>query len=283
MTEQGPLVGVGITSLAVAMVRAAESEHPDRLFDDHLAAAFLAAAPGLVPESIDPVGEEEKSIAAAFVVHAIMRTRFYDDYLVAAGETGVRQVVLVAAGLDARAFRLAWPQDAHLYEIDLPDVLAFKQDVLTACRAIPTCARTTVPVDLRENWPDALLRAGFDPGLPTAWLMEGLLVYLTPQEAERLLSGVDSLSTAGSQVSFEDSTGAAPDIMARAHATPGMHRYTRLFRGGLDVDPAEWLRDHGWQPTKHRLDDLAASYGRPLTGPAVSGFLTAVRGPSAPR
>jgi methyltransferase (TIGR00027 family) len=266
------------------MVRAHESKRPDRLFDDPLASAFVAAAPDAFPESRQPVDGEQKTVGTAFVVHAIIRTRFYDEYLLAACRTGIRQVVLLAAGLDTRAFRLDWPTGTHLFEVDLPGVLTFKEDVLTAKHATPKCERTTVPVDLRADWPAALRNAGFDPGRPTAWLAEGVLIYLTTDEADRLLADVNSLSATGSQVAFENSSNTTSDLLAKATNTPTMVQYSQMWRGGLGVDPAVWLHERGWHPTQHTLADLATGYGRPLRGPAVSGFLTATREhPSEPR
>jgi methyltransferase (TIGR00027 family) len=278
-TGADPLPGVGVTSLGVAMVRAHESERPDRLFDDPLAAAFVAAAPDAFPEARQRQTGEQKSVGAAFGVHTIIRTRFYDDYLLAACATGIRQVVLLAAGLDARAFRLAWPDGTHVFEVDLPEVLAFKESVLTARQASPRCARTVVPVDLRDDWPAALRAAGFDTTRPTAWLIEGLLIYLSHDEADRLLTAVDTLSAATSQVSFEHATPATADLLNRARTTPSMAKYASLWRGGLSVDSADWLRAHRWTPTRHNLTDLAERYGRPTKTTAASGFLTAVRTP----
>jgi methyltransferase (TIGR00027 family) len=273
MSERAPLAGVGATALGVATVRASEHARPDRLFDDPYAAAFVAAAPGVIPDRADT--SEGKAVRVAFAVHTIMRTRFYDDYLLAAGASGIRQVVLLAAGLDTRAFRLAWPADVTLFEADLPDVLAFKHSVLADAR--PRCARTAVAVDLRNDWATDLTSAGFDPGLPTAWLVEGLLIYLTNDEADRLLTVVDALSTPDSQVAFEYTRSGMSDLLHRAKGTPTMDKYSSLWRGGLAGDGATWLRDHGWQPTVHALADLAASYGRPLATSSTSSLLSAVK------
>src|SRR4051812_36764868 len=136
---------VSKTALGVARVRAGESERADRLFDDPWAAKFCAAAPDQVPTG------ERTPLALAFAFHAIIRTRFYDDYLLG---SDCRQAVLLAAGLASRAYRLDWPSGTDLYEIDLPAVLAFKETVLGD--AEPRCARTVVPADLREDWAKAL-------------------------------------------------------------------------------------------------------------------------------
>ena len=250
---------VSKTALGVARVRAAESERADRLFDDPWAARFCAAAPDQVPDG------ERSPTALAFAFHAIIRTRFYDDYLLG---SGCRQVVLLAAGLDTRAYRLDWPADTTLYEVDLPKVLTFKGFVLA--HAEPRCARTVVPADLRDDWN----LPGFRPELPTAWLAEGLLIYLTPTDADRLLSTVTELSAPGSRIAFERGDRTHRDEAANS---PSMQRYSSLWRGGLDQPPSQWLTEHGWQPTEHELGDVAAGYGRPLRRQTSSGFVTAIR------
>ncbi|HEX3650915.1 MAG TPA: SAM-dependent methyltransferase, partial [Pseudonocardiaceae bacterium] len=212
------LTGVGRTALGVAAVRAHESGRQDRLFDDPFAASFVAAVPGAF-DRLERT-DEQRSVGAAFAVHAVIRTRCYDDYLLA---SGARQVVLLAAGLDARAFRLPWPDRVRVFEVDLPEVLAFKQTVLDARAAAPTCLRTTVATDLSSpDWADHLAAGGFDAGQPTAWLVEGVLIYLTHEAADALLTTVDRLSAPGSTVAFEYHTGATDDLLDQARTTPAM-------------------------------------------------------------
>jgi methyltransferase (TIGR00027 family) len=260
------LTGVGGTSLGVARARAWESGRPDRLFDDPYAAAFTAAAP-VTRRPISP-----GSARARLVVHVIIRTRFYDDYLLAACAAGCRQVVLLAAGLDTRAYRLPWPAGVRLYELDLPEVLSFKEGVLAGQEAAPRCSLTTLPVDLRSEWPATLTGAGFDPDVPTAWLVEGLLVYLTASEVSLLLTRVGSLSAPGSRVSCERNNAAA--TFAEGDRT-GIAEYAELWKGGLGGDTADWLDRNGWRTEVHELADVAASYGRPVPDASLSGFLTA--------
>ncbi|HEY1572439.1 MAG TPA: SAM-dependent methyltransferase [Pseudonocardiaceae bacterium] len=268
------LAGVGRTALGVAAVRAHESGRPDRLFDDPFAASFVAAVPGGIGERLDRT-DEQKSVGAAFAAHAVLRTRFYDEYLLAAN---TRQVVLLAAGLDTRAFRLPWPDRVRVFEVDLPEVLAFKQTVLDARAAAPACVRTTVAADLSSpDWAEHLAAGGFDARRPTAWLIEGVLIYLTHEAAETLLSTVDDLSAPGSRVAFEYTTGATDDLLDQARKTAAMAGYAELWQGGLAVDAADWLRERGWRPTVHALGDLAAGYGRPLRRRAASSLLEAVR------
>jgi len=279
---QEPLGGVGKTALGVAIVRARESRRAGRLFDDPYAQAFVDAAPGRFPE--EPKTSEEPaalgpmaSLGAVFYAHAVIRTRFFDDYLTAATAAGSSQVVLLAAGLDTRAFRLPWPKDTRVFEVDLPDVLAFKDSVLAAQGAAPRCERTTVPADLRAGWTAALTRAGYDHARPAAWLAEGLLIYLSAAEARRLLTGISGLSAPGSQLSFEHSPMATVALTGQARQMPAMHQYTKLWKGGLGDDAPRWLTSHGWQPEYRELAALAATYQRPVPGEAHGGFLTAIR------
>jgi methyltransferase (TIGR00027 family) len=278
---------VGKTALGVARVRARESQREDRLFDDPYAQAFVDAAPGAFPEE-QAVRERPDahgplaSLGAAFSAHAVIRTRFYDDYLIAATAAGSRQVVLLAAGLDTRAFRLAWPAGTRVFELDLPGVLAFKEAVLDARGAVPRSERVTVPTDLRGDWPAQLTAAGFGRARPATWLAEGLIIYLTAGEAGRLLSQVGDLSAPGSRLAFEHDPAGPDALAARARQIPAMRQYTSLWKGGLG-DPPRWLAGHGWRPEFHRLAVLGRSYRRPVPDSARSGFLTAVRVASVAR
>ena len=254
--------GVGMTALGVAMVRATESAREDRLFDDPYARAFVDAAPGEFVTSTNP------EVARALYSHVVVRTRFYDRHLLAATAAGCRQVVLLAAGLDTRAFRLPWPDGVRVFELDLAEVLAFKDSVLDA---VPACGRVVVPVDLLGDWAPDLLAAGFDPAAPTAWLAEGLLIYLSADEADHLLAVVSGLSAPAGSIAFERGGGTV-------RVTPAMAGYAALWKGGFGEGGADRLRAHGWLPRSHDLGSLAADYGRPAA--AGGGFLTAVR-PSA--
>lgn len=289
MDPRDVLRGVAKTALGVAVVRARESLREDRLFDDPYAQRFLDAAPGAFPER--PTTEEPAegavegaaglgplaSLGAAFACHGVLRTRFFDDYLLAATAAGCTQVVLLAAGLDTRALRLPWPGEVTVYELDLPEVFAFKEAVLAGCEAAPAPARRTVPVDLRGEWTGELVAAGFERAAATAWLAEGLLLYLTAGECARLLTGVGELSTPGSRLAFEHGGIAGPALLARARGMPAMQRYARLWKGGLGEDAPGWLARHRWRPRIHDRAGFAAAHGRRVPGESGGGFLTAVR------
>ncbi|HTT00278.1 MAG TPA: SAM-dependent methyltransferase [Streptosporangiaceae bacterium] len=241
------------TARWIAAVRARESRRPDRLFDDPWAAGLAGTA-----------GEEwlrarEDAPALAIMV---VRARFFDDFLArAVAADGVRQVVLVAAGLDTRGYRLSWPAGLRLFELDQPGVLAQKQEFLDGAGAVPGCARRPVGVDLAGQWTPALLDAGFDPESPSCWLLEGFLFYLPPAGIARLLDEVTGLAAAGSRLGF--------DIVNTATFThpltrPWIDMQARLgapWRGALD-DPAGFLAGRGWEATLTQPGEPSANFGR---------------------
>lgn len=277
MTGAAPS-GVGRTALGVARVRASEHRRPGRLFDDPLAERFLSAAPSLLVQRVSPSGDHE-AVQSRFADNVVLRTRYFDDHLLDVCAQGCRQVVLLAAGLDTRAFRLDLPPDGRVFELDRDDVLTFKNRVLADSDAAPRCQRVTLAVDLRADWAVRLTAAGFDPLAPTAWLAEGLLVYLSSDEAERLLTTVGALSAAGSTLALERGTLGA-DQLRQARALPGMSAYTSLWRGGLDEDAETFLARHGWQVSVHERAAVAEGYGLAARASAGS-FVTAVFRPTS--
>ncbi|ULE33850.1 class I SAM-dependent methyltransferase [Mycobacterium sp. IDR2000157661] len=203
-----------------------------------------------------------------------VRTKFFDEFFTAAAEAGVRQAVILAAGLDARAYRLSWPAGTSVYEIDQPEVIEFKTRTLAALGAHPTAERRTVSIDLRADWPAALIDAGFDPDQPTAWSAEGLLGYLPPEAQDRLLDTVTALSAPGSRVAVES----VPNTAAadREKAFERMQEASQRWRShGFDLDFAElvylgerneagqYLADGGWRLTRRTVAELLTDNGLP--------------------
>jgi methyltransferase (TIGR00027 family) len=264
----GEMSDVSRTALGVARLRALESQRPDRLFDDPYASAFL---PTLPPGAPSPGA---RTAASVFRLHIVIRTRFYDDYLLAACAASCRQVVLLAAGLDTRAFRLSWPPNVRLFELDLPELLDYKEKVLKSQSAVPRGARSVVDADLREDWPAKLAAAGFQPDVPTAWLIEGLLVYLTPEDAAQVLTSVTALSASGSQVACEHRAADGHEPGRRAAASPELARLTAMWKGG--IASRDWLRERGWKVETYEGKALAESYKREVDAP-VGNFLIGVR------
>ncbi|MEO3977701.1 class I SAM-dependent methyltransferase [Streptomyces sp. CAU 1734] len=199
--------GVGLTALLVAAARAIETRRPDALARDVHAEHFVRAAPACAgwPVRMDEVPDGDANpLWGRFARYFGLRTRVLDDFLLRSVRTGgARQVVLLGAGLDTRAFRLGWPPGCVVFEIDREGVLAFKHRVLDGLSAVPRAARVPVAVDLRADWARALAGAGFDAAAPSVWLAEGLLFYLSPAAETRLIDTVDRLSTRGSALAFE--------------------------------------------------------------------------------
>jgi len=240
------------TGLLVAAIRATESTRDDRLFTDPYADR-LAGETGraLLAAAIAETGERS-------MAQIVVRTRFLDDALLRAVRTA-HQVVIVAAGMDARAYRLAWPDGAVVYELDQPAVIAAKNDVLADDD--PRCRRVAVGVDLADDWPTALTESGFDPNAPTVWLIEGLLQYLDEAAVRTLFDRVHRLSAPGSALLYDvvgktllESPMMAPLVKAMAeHGSPW------LF--GTDK-PGDLAERHGWSATVTDIAKPANEWGR---------------------
>ncbi|MFD5943062.1 MULTISPECIES: class I SAM-dependent methyltransferase [Streptomyces] len=204
---EGVAGGVGATALLVAAARAIETHRPDSLAQDVFAEHFVLGAPASKgwPVRLREVPDGDRNpLWGRFARYFGLRTRVLDDFLLRSVHAGnARQVVLLGAGLDSRAYRLAWPSGCVVFEIDRAEVLAFKHQVLDSLSAAPRATRVPVPTDLRADWAGALPAAGFDPAAPSVWLVEGLLFYLPPAAETYLIDTVDRLSTEGSALAFE--------------------------------------------------------------------------------
>jgi methyltransferase (TIGR00027 family) len=278
------VTGVGLTALAVAAGRAMETHRPDGLVSDPYAEAFVrAAAPPIeLPTRLDAVEDDPDFSWAAMARYLGVRSRYFDDYFTAAATAGVSQIVLLAAGLDTRAFRLSWPASTTVYELDAPKVLAFKDGVLTEQGARCLARRRTVAVDLREEWTQPLRQADFDPGRPSAWLAEGLLPFLPNAAKQRLLCAVDELAAAGSAIVLEyiddlASLRGAPEfeeLRTRSAERMGVD-ITRLWPDEQDFPVDAWLNEHGWAVTSECVVDVAERYGAQLTDRTMFPIRTA--------
>nr|WP_206327710.1 class I SAM-dependent methyltransferase [Streptomyces sp. S3(2020)] len=270
--------GVWATAVGVARVRALETGRENALFQDPLAQAF-AAAGGLWPSSPPPGDEAARRRRLAVSFSIVIRTRFLDDLLQEASASGIRQVVLLGAGMDSRAFRMDWPEGTRLFEVDTAAPLDFKASVLRQEQAVARCERITVTVDLREDWPAALAAAGHDPAVPTAWIAEGLLIYLPQDAVELLLARISTQSAPGSRLGL---TLGSRGVIERfgADAVPGSA--ASMWVSEMPDDPVSWLAGHGWQADSHTLRERAAAYGRPINTPPQQeeqpgGLISAVR------
>jgi methyltransferase (TIGR00027 family) len=274
MPENLP-AGVGLTALGVADARARESRRPDRIVDDPFAELFIDAAGAAFATSQPEGGVDIRAMRADYVA---VRSRYFDDALLAAATAGCRQVVLLAVGLDTRAFRLRWPDGTRVFELDVHDVLAFKSRVLAEHDVQPTCERHVVEVDLREDWPRALRESGWHADAPTAWLAEGILMHLAEEHRDALLSHISAGSAPGSHLAIELPAWRVDPQLAEAVARGVIDRKTlaniasslptqAANAAELSIaDPAAWLRHHGWQPSIDDAADLFVALGRAAPG-----------------
>jgi methyltransferase (TIGR00027 family) len=219
-----------------------------------------------------------------------VRTRFFDDFFVQATGSGITQAVILASGLDTRAYRLAWPAGTVVFEIDQPEVIEFKTRTLAGLGAEPTAQRRTVAIDLRDDWPAALASAGFDTTRPTAWSAEGLLPYLPPEAQDRLFDNITALSAPGSRVATEhlDLRNVPPDwadrLTERSRRIGSNINLAELFYTGERNTAAEYLAGHGWRVDIRTTEQAYAANGFQLPDDPLaafgrdSGYLTATLG-----
>jgi methyltransferase (TIGR00027 family) len=266
------------------------SQGPDPLLDDPFAEplvravgvdSFIRIVDGEAFND-DPVMNRE-----AMSEQIAVRTRFFDDFFLAASEAGIRQAVILAAGLDTRGYRLPWPAGTVVFEVDQPQVIEFKTTTLDGLGAVPTATRKTVAIDLRDDWPAALREAGFDPTRPTAWIAEGLLVYLPPDAQDRLLDNVTALSAPGSRLATEhmDMTSIPADwtekLDERSRRAGSDIKLSELFYSGDRNTAREYLSSHGWQVSTISTAEAFAANGFDVPDDELirfigdSGYLTA--------
>jgi len=278
---------VGATALGVASARAAETESDDPLVSDPFARVFLDAvgdgvwnwysAPQLPPELAQAEPELPLQMQA-MVGYMASRTAFFDTFFLDATRAGIRQAVILAAGLDARSWRLPWPDGTTVYELDQPRVLEFKAATLREHGAEAACNRVAVPVDLRHDWPAALREAGFDASAPSVWSAEGLMPYLPAAAQDLLFDRVQGLTVTGSRVAVEALGPEFADPQLRAKRRARMDRI-RAFMAEADPqreiprtdelwyfeereDVGHWFSRHGWDVAVTPTAQLMAGYGR---------------------
>jgi len=266
------------TACWIAAVRAREHERAERLFSDPWAAT-LAGEEGWLWRERTTGGKDESEVGL------VIRTRFFDDFLLqVTWQHAVRQVVIVGAGMDTRAFRLTWPRHVHLFELDQPQLFELKEQRLSAARAVATCRRQIVGVDLGCQWHEALLQVGFEPDQSSVWLMEGLLFYLPEELVVQLFERVTALSAAGSWLGCEVKntemlTSAETHTWIETLAKEGV-----AWISSMD-HPETFLAERGWRATVVQLGEEGAHFGRwpfPVLPRSVGGvprtfFVTATR------
>ena len=267
---------VGTTATAAAAARAIATREDRSLIDDPFAEPLVRAVgvdllTRLATGELPP-GDLVEQVA---IDVAKIRAKFYDEFFLDATNAGITQVVILASGLDSRAYRLAWPAGTVVYELDQPQVIEFKTRTLAELGAVPTADRRVAAVDLRDDWPAALRSAGFDPARPTAWSAEGLLGYLPPEAQDRLLDTITELSVPGSRVATESRPNPKPGDEDKTKES--LDRVSERWRArGFDPDMAKlryfgerneaapYLTGLGWALNGTSIRDLLAANDLPL-------------------
>jgi methyltransferase (TIGR00027 family) len=261
---------VGLTATIVAAGRAMATKDPRGLINDPFAEPLVRAVgldffTKLMDGELDmsTIAKVSPNVARAMVDGNAVRTKYFDDNVLNATNGGIRQVAILASGLDARAYRLPWPTGTVVYEVDQPRVLEFKTTTLADLGAEPSATRRTVPVDLRGDWLTALQAAGLDPVAPTAWLAEGLLIYLKPEDQDRLFDNVTALSAPGSMVATEFVTSIGDFDAERARTISNPFRdhgvevdFASLIYTGQRNHVLDYLGAKGWQLESVPLAEL---------------------------
>src|SRR6201996_765393 len=267
---------VGSTALFVATARALEAQKPNPLVVDPYAEVFCRAVGGDAADILDGKIPDHQLKTADFgenfVNFQAARTKYFDDYFRRAADSGVRQVVVLAAGLDSRAYRLDWPAATTVFELDRPQVLDFKREVLTGHGAQPRAERREIAIDLRDDWPQALRDSGFDAAKPSAWIAEGLLIYLPAAAEEQLFLGIDSMAGHGSHVAIEDGAPLEQDdfqakLDEERAGGDGQRPLFQVVHNERHAPAADWFGDRRWTAVGTPLPDYLRQVGRPVPGP----------------
>jgi methyltransferase (TIGR00027 family) len=273
---------VGSTALFVATARALEAQKAHPVVLDQFAEVFCRAAGREWADVLDggtPDHPLRTEFGHYFVDFQAVRTRYFDTYFEAAAAVGVRQIVILAAGLDSRAYRLRWPDGTVVFELDQPRVLDFKREALAARGIEPAAVRREVAVDLRNDWPQALRDSGFDPSKPSAWIAEGLLIYLPATAQRQLFAGIDSLAAPGSHLALEESVPLAADTFRakREEEVAGGNDRTffTLVYNEQHAPAKEWFGSRGWWSAATPLPFQLRSLGRSVPAPdSEAGLMT---------
>lgn len=266
---------VGSTALFVAASRALEAQKPEPLALDPYAEIFCRAIGGQWADVLDGVEDDgptysrlQSDFGEFFVNFQAARTKYFDAYFNQAAQAGVRQIVLLAAGLDSRAYRLPWPDGTVVFELDQPRVLEFKREVLERHGDAPLAERREIAVDLRDDWPQALRDHGFDPSRPSAWIVEGLLIYLPASAQEKLFSGIDALASSGSWVAVEESAPLPQEAFEakrdEERAAGHENTFFTLVYNEQHAPAESYFSSRGWTAVTTPLSDYLRRVGRPI-------------------
>lgn len=230
---------VPFTARLMAAMRAKETERTDRLFNDPFAHCLAGK------EAVTFVDQKIKEQDRAYVA---VRTHFFDDFLLSQSKKA-NQIVILASGMDTRAYRLPWSSETKIYELDQAQVMEAKKAILA--NATPKSQHYAISADLTQPWSHLLLEQGYQPTLPSIWLLEGLLMYLTESQVRQLLETISQLTPVDSYLGLD-----LVNVKSIEYEP-----YKGYFRSGFDV-PEELLAEYGWFAKVIQPGDEGAHFGR---------------------
>jgi methyltransferase (TIGR00027 family) len=272
------------TAQVVAFARglATLSSPTDTRVEDRLARALLPAhfawvlgAAAHTPRGSRALRRGLDGVTGNLVEHMALRTLAIDDAVRESVALGARQLVLLGAGLDARAYRLDALRGAVVFEVDHPDTQREKRRRIGGHIPLAQHVRY-VPVDFsRDSLEQALAGAGHDARVPTCWVWEGVTMYLSQPAMRASLQALSARSAAGSRLavtymdrrSFDGLPGASSltHVFFRALGEPLRGRYTPDELGGVlaeasfrvcaDTASADWRRAYGARTPLLRVFD----------------------------
>lgn len=259
-----------------------EAQKEDPLAVDQYAEVFCRRVGGewiAAVEGTDPEHPLQTEFGESFVTFQGARTKYFDEYFTRAIDAGIKQVVLLAAGLDSRAYRLPWADGTVVYELDQPQVLEFKRETIDGLDDSPRAERREVAIDLRDDWPRALQDSGFDPARPSAWIAEGLLIYLPATAQEQLFAGIDALAAPGSFVGIEEAEPMPDEAFeakrAEAAASDEENAFFTLVYNQQHEPAQRWFGSRGWDAVATPLHRYLVDVGRPVPAPdSEAGLMT---------
>lgn len=233
----GPLIrNVSDTARWVAVYRAQETERPDALFRDPFARKLAGDRGEQIAKSM-PLGRDNSW-------SMVTRTRIIDDLVLEQVRGGVDTVINLAAGLDSRPYRMKLPPALRWIEVDLPEILAYKEEILRDDK--PVCALERTRLDLADAAARRSLFAALGQKSQKALVMtEGLLIYLTADEVAGLATDLAQPPTFQSWILDVASPGLLKMLAKRtsrhlAEAAP--------FKFAPPEGP-NFFRPFGWEPT----------------------------------
>jgi len=241
MSETEPLIrNISDTALWVAVYRARETDRPDAVFRDPFARLLAGERGEQIARSM-PLGDE---VAWSWLA----RTHLIDTFVTEQVQQGADLVINLAAGLDARPYRMALPASLRWVEVDLPGIIAYKEEILREKK--PACSLRRVPLDLCDQQARRRMFREVSEGARKALVLsEGLIIYLSDEEVGALALDLAAVPAVQNWVTDLVSPGLLR--MAQKTLSPQLGASGAALKFGPEDGPYFFER-YGWRPADVR-------------------------------